>query len=158
MKKPELLAPGGSFAAAFQAFEAGADGVYLGLADFSARKAAVNFSMEQLRRIRELARRRGRTIYVTLNTIIREDEMARAARLCAWLEALEIDGVIVQDVGLLSLLARSFPRLAVHASTQMAIHNDSGLQFAEEAGIRRVVLSRELTLEQVKALRDRHPA
>jgi putative protease len=157
MKKPELLAPGGSFAAAFQAFEAGADGVYLGLAEFSARKAAVNFSPEQLRRIRELARQRGRRIYVTLNTVIKEEEMSRAASVCAWLDALEVDGVIVQDFGLLSLLARSFPRLPIHASTQMAIHNDAGLRFAEKAGIRRVILSRELPLESIKALRARHP-
>lgn len=157
MKTPELLAPGGSFQAACQAFEAGADGVYLGLTEFSARKAAANFSLEQLRRIRELARKRGRRVYVTLNTVIRQDEMPRVASLCAWLESLQVDGIIVQDLGTCAILARGFPRLPIHASTQMAIHNDSGLRFAEEMGIRRVILSRELTLEQIRRLRLRHP-
>ncbi len=157
MKKPELLAPGGSFPAACQAFEAGADGVYLGLTEFSARKTAANFSLEQLRRIRGLARQRGRRIYVTLNTVIRGDEMPRVASLCAWLESLQVDGVIVQDLGTCVVLARGFPRLAIHASTQMAIHNDSGLRFAEELGIRRVILSRELSLERIRELRLRHP-
>jgi U32 family peptidase len=157
MKAPELLAPGGSFAAACQAFEAGADGIYLGLGEFSARKAAANFSLEQLRRVLGLARRLGRRIYVTVNTVIGDDEMERVASLLTWLEALEIDGVIVQDLGVCLLLARSFPRLAIHASTQMAIHNDSGLRVAEELGIRRVILSRELTLERIRDLRARHP-
>jgi len=157
MSKPELLAPGGSFAAAYQAFEAGADGVYLGLSEFSARKAATNFDLVQLRRILGLARERGGRIYVTLNTVIREDEMPRAASLCAWLESLGTDGVIVQDLGLCALLRRGFPGLAVHASTQMAIHNDSGLQFAKEMGIRRVILSRELTLGRIRELRINHP-
>src|SRR5208337_1761242 len=75
MKKPELLAPGGSFLAAFYAFEAGADGVYLGLREFSARAAAKNFTLQQLRRIRQLAADRGRKIYITLNTVVRDEEM-----------------------------------------------------------------------------------
>ena len=157
MKKPELLAPGGSFAAAYQAFEAGADGVYLGLTEFSARRAAANFSLEQLRRIRALAGQRGRRIYVTVNTVIRQDEMERLATAFSWLDALEVDGVIVQDLGACRLLARGFPRLAIHASTQMAIHNDAGLRFAKEQGIRRVILSRELPFQRIRDLRLRHP-
>ncbi len=92
MRKPELLAPGGGFAAAYQAFEAGADGVYLGLSEFSARRAATNFTLEQLRRILGLARLRGRKVYVTLNTVVREEEMPRVATLCAWLESLGVTG------------------------------------------------------------------
>lgn len=157
MKAPQLLAPAGSFASACQAFEAGADGVYLGLREFSARKAASNFTPEQLRRIRGLAARLGRKIYMTMNTAIRDEEMERFASVLAWLEALEIDGVIVQDLGACRLAIRRFPRLAVHASTQMAIHNDSGLRFAEELGIRRVILSRELPLARIRELRARHP-
>jgi putative protease len=157
MKKPELLAPAGSFAAASQAFEAGADGVYLGLTEFSARRAAPNFSLEQLKRIRGLAQQRNHKVYVTVNTVIREEEMRRVASLCAWLEFLQVDGVIVQDLGTCVLLTRGFPSLPIHASTQMAIHNDSGLRFAEELGIRRVILSRELPLERIRSLRRRHP-
>ncbi|MGA2974450.1 MAG: peptidase U32 family protein [Spirochaetia bacterium] len=157
MKKPELLAPGGSFLSAYHAFEAGADGVYLGLKEFSARKGAQNFTLDQLRRIRQLAADRGRRIYVTVNTVIQESEMPRVQETLAWLEALSVDGVIVQDLGVYDLIARRFPRLAIHASTQMAVHNGAGLALAEELGIRRVILSRELPLEQIRLLRERHP-
>jgi len=157
VRKPELLAPGGSFLAAFHAFEAGADGVYLGLREFSARAAAQNFSLGQLRRIRQLAAEKGRKIYITLNTIIREGEMPRLRETLAWLEALRVDGVILQDLGVCDLVRHDFPGLAVHASTQMGVHNDSGLDVAEELGIQRAILSRELPLERIRALRARHP-
>jgi putative protease len=157
VKKPELLAPGGSFLAAFQAFEAGADGVYLGLREFSARAAAQNFTLAQLRRIRQLAADRGKKIYVTLNTVVREEEMPRLRETLAWLEALRIDGVIVQDLGVCDMVRHDFPGLPIHASTQMGVHNDSGLEIAEQLGIRRAILARELSLERIRALRSRHP-
>jgi U32 family peptidase len=157
MKTPELLAPGGSFLAACYAFEAGADGVYLGLKEFSARAAAQNLSLEQLRRIRQLAADKGRHVYVTINTVIRDEELPRLRGTLAWLEALEVDGVIVQDLGVSSLVHDEFPGLALHASTQMGVHNDSGLDMAERMGIRRVILSRELPRERIRALRARHP-
>jgi len=157
LKRPELLAPGGSFLAAFHAFEAGADGVYLGLKEFSARAAAQNFSREQFLRIRRLAADRGRTVYVTLNTVIREQEMPRLRETLAWLQALRVDGVIVQDLGVCDLVRQEYPLLPIHASTQMAVHNDSGLDVAEELGIRRAILARELPLERIAALRVRHP-
>ena len=156
MKKPELLAPGGSFLGAHAAFAAGADGVYLGLKEFSARKAAQNFSLDQLRRIRQLAADKGRKIYVAVNTVIREADLDRLFETFTWLAALAVDGVIVQDLGAYDLLRKEFPRLPVHASTQMAVHNDTGLRMAEELGIRRVILSRELTLERIRELRQRH--
>jgi putative protease len=157
VKKPELLAPGGSFLSAHAAFTAGADGVYLGLKEFSARKAAQNFSMDQLRRIRRLAADAGRKVYVAVNTVIRESELARLSEIFTWLQALAVDGVIVQDFGAYHLLKREFPGLAIHASTQMAVHNDAGLQMAEDMGIRRVILSRELTFDHIREMRRRHP-
>ncbi|MGD0727388.1 MAG: peptidase U32 family protein [Spirochaetia bacterium] len=157
MKKPELLAPGGSFLGARAAFEAGADGVYLGLKEFSARKAAQNFSLDQLRRIRQLAADKGRKVYVAVNTVIREAELDRLFETFSWLAALAVDGVIVQDLGAYDLLRKEFPRLPIHASTQMAVHNDAGLRMAEELGIRRVILSRELTLDRIRGMRERHP-
>jgi U32 family peptidase len=156
-RTPELLAPGGSFLSAYYAFEAGADGVYLGLREFSARKAAQNFSMDQLRRIRRLAADRGKRIYVTINTVVQEAELPRLSETLAWLDALAVDGVIVQDLGVCDMLMRRFPRLAVHASTQMAVHNESGLRMAEDLGIRRVILSRELPLDRIRTLREKHP-
>jgi putative protease len=157
VKKPELLAPGGSFLAAFHAFEAGADGVYLGPRQFSARAAAQNFSLEQLRRIRQLAADRGRTMYVTLNTVVREGEWDQLRETLSWLEALRVDGVILQDLGVCDMARRDFPGLSIHASTQMGVHNDSGLDVAETMGIRRAILSRELPLERIRALRAGHP-
>ncbi|MCX7039089.1 MAG: U32 family peptidase, partial [Spirochaetes bacterium] len=156
-RTPELLAPGGSFLSALAAFDAGADGVYLGLKEFSARKAAANFTLEQLRRIRALAADRGKRIYVTLNTVVRESEIERLAETLGWLESLAVDGVLVQDLGVREVAARFFPRIPLHASTQMAIHNSSGLAVAKELGFRRVVLARELPLETIERLRREHP-
>ncbi len=157
MRKPELLAPGGSFLSALAAFDAGADGVYLGMKDFSARRAAQNFTFEQLRRIRQLAADKGRRVYVTVNTVVRESEMDALAESLGLLQALAVDGVIVQDLGVCDLLAQSFPRLPIHASTQMALHNEAGLRVAKELGIRRVILSRELPLTRIRELRDAVP-
>ena len=157
MKKPELLAPGGSFLGAHAAFAAGADGVYLGLKEFSARKAAQNFSLDQLRRIRQLAADKEKKVYVAVNTVVRESELDRLFETFTWLAALAVHGVIVQDVGACDLLRKEFPGLPIHASTQMAVHNDTGLRMAEELGIRRVILSRELTLDRIRGLRQRHP-
>jgi putative protease len=157
MRKPELLAPGGSFQSAYYALEAGADGVYLGLTEFSARKAAANFTFDQLRRIRQLAAARGGKIYVTVNTIVRESELPRLGDALARLEAAAVDGVIVQDFGVLSFLRRHFPGMPVHASTQMAVHNSAGIRYLESLGVKRVILSRELTLERIRGLREAHP-
>jgi U32 family peptidase len=157
MRKPELLSPAGSFSAAYHAFQAGADAVYLGLREFSARKAAQNFTREQLRRVRRMAADQGRRVYVAINTVVGDAEMPRLAETLCWLEALAVDAVIVQDIGVCELMARHFPRLTVHASTQMAIHNEAGLRVAEDLGIRRVILSRELPLERIGELRAAHP-
>jgi U32 family peptidase len=157
MKKPELLAPAGSFMAAFHAFEAGADGVYLGMQEFSARASAQNFTLVQLRRVRQLAADRGRRMYVTINTVVREEEIPRLREALAWLEALRVDGVILQDLGVVDMVLNDYPGLTVHASTQMGVHNDSGLAIAEGLGIRRAILSRELPFERIRGLRARHP-
>ena len=143
--------------AAFHAFEAGADAVYLGMQEFSARASAQNFTLAQLRRVRQLAADRGRRIYVTLNTVVRQDEIPRLRDALAWLEALRVDGVILQDLGVLDLVRDEFPGLVVHASTQMGVHNDAGCAVAESLGIRRAILSRELPFERIRGLRARHP-
>ena len=157
MKKPELLAPGGSFLAAYYAFQAGADGVYLGMQEFSARKAAANFTPEQLRRLLGVARERGGKVYLALNTVVREQELPRAAETLFLAESLGLDGVIVQDLGIGELARRHFPSLPLHASTQMAVHNSAGLRVARELGFRRVILARELDLDTIRALRAENP-
>jgi putative protease len=156
-KAPELLAPAGSFAAAYHAFQAGADGVYLGLTDFSARRGAVNFTVEQLRRLLGLARPGGKRVYVTVNTVIREAELERLAEALVWLELLAVDGVFIQDMGVYRLLRRHFPRLPIIASTQMALHSNAGLRVARELGFRRVILPRELPFAEIRSLREADP-
>jgi putative protease len=155
--KPELLAPGGSFLSAYYAFQAGADGVYLGMQEFSARKAAANFTPEQLRRLLGVARQRGGKVYLALNTVVRESELPRAAGILHLAESLGLDGVIVQDLGIAELARRHFPSLALHASTQMAVHNAAGLRMARELGFRRVILARELDLDSIRRLREGNP-
>ncbi len=157
MNKPELIAPGGSFLAAYYAFQAGADGVYLGMKEFSARRGAANFSLEQLRRILGVARERGGKVYLALNTVVREQELERAAEILFWAESLGLDGVIVQDLGIYELARSHFPSLPLHASTQMALHNTAGLKEARRLGFRRVILARELDFESVRRLRAENP-
>lgn len=157
LRQPELLAPAGSFQAAAYAFQAGADGVYLGLSDFSARKGAENFTIEGLRRLKGLAVAEGRRIYVTVNTVIREEELERLAESLVWLDLLEVDGVFIQDLGVYRLLRAHFPRLPLVASTQMAVHNGAGIRQLKKLGFRRVILPRELPLAAIRRLRREHP-
>jgi putative protease len=151
--KPELLAPAGSLEAFFAAMEAGADAVYCGLQEFSARAKARNLSLTDLEGMLGYARQRGRRIYITLNTLIKEAELPRLAEILAALEALAVDGVILQDLAVWRLARRHFPGLALHASTQMTVHNAAGLHMLERMGFSRAVLARELTLEEIANLR-----
>ena len=127
--KPELLAPGGSFLSAYYAFQAGADGVYLGMREFSARKAAANFTPEQLRRLLGVARERGGRVYLALNTVVREQELPRAAETLYWAESLGLDGVIVQDLGIAELARRHFP-----VATPARLHTAGRAQRRRAAG------------------------
>jgi putative protease len=156
-KKSELLAPAGSFMSAYYAFEAGADAVYLGLENFSARKSAQNFNRSELSKIKRIAFEKNKKIYVTLNTVIKESEVDELLSLLLECEKLAIDGVIIQDFGVLDLVRTYFPGIPVHASTQMAIHNEHGIEKAIELGIERVVLPRELRFEDVRRLKRRFP-
>ena len=131
--------------------------MYLGLKQFSARKNAKNFSLEELARLKTLALRDGKNIYVAINTVITEDEMDDVFPLLYDLAQLGVDGIIVQDWGLLSLIRNNFPSLAIHASTQMAVHNADGVRAAAEAGAARVILARELTLEEICRIREACP-
>jgi U32 family peptidase len=157
LRMPELLAPAGGFTAGWYALESGADAVYLGLKSFSARRSARNFDLDELSRLKALAAGRGKRIYVAINTVIREEELAGLAGTLYDLEDLQVDGIIIQDYGLLSVLRKHFPRLAVHASTQMGVHNDAGVSFLEQQGVRRVILSRELSLVELGRIRRAHP-
>ena len=148
-KKPELLAPCGSLEAFFAAMEKGADAVYAGLKDFSARAKAKNFTLEQLERMLRYARSLDRKVYVTLNTLIKENELPRLVEILAALEEMGVDAVIVQDLAVARLVRRHFPGIPLHASTQMTIHNSLGVRQLEEMGFERVVLARELHVGEI---------
>ena len=155
MREPELLAPAGSFDVARAAFAAGADAVYLGLDAFSARADAVNFTPEQLRDLLAVAHAEGKKAYVTFNTVIDQCQMPQAVEKLAILDELAPDGLIVQDLGVARLVRRNFPRLALHASTQLVAHNLEGVLAMKELGFTRVVLARELPLEDIRSLAAR---
>jgi putative protease len=148
----ELLAPAGGPEAAFAAFHFGADAIYLGLQKFSARAEAENFTLAQVDEITALAhtltpRRR---VFVTVNTLVRQDELPELVADVAALADIGVDAIILQDLGVCHLLRRYFPNLELHASTQLAVHNRAGAQTLRHLGFRRVVLARELTFEEVR--------
>jgi U32 family peptidase len=149
-RKPELLAPAGSLEAFFAAMEKGADAVYAGLKDFSARAKAKNFTLEQLERMLGYAHSFNRRIYVTLNTLVKEQELPPLVNVLADLEAMGVDGVIVQDLAVARLVRNHFPGIPLHASTQMTIHNSLGVRQLEELGFERAVLARELHLDEIR--------
>lgn len=153
--KPELLAPAGGMEALIAAVENGADAVYLGARAFSARGYASNFSEEELEKAIDYAHLRGVKIYVTVNTLLKEGEMESALMLLSRLREMGVDAIIIQDLGLISLSRKYLPDLPLHASTQMTLHNSEGVRFVKELGIERVVLSREVSLEEIKEVKER---
>lgn len=156
MKKPEILAPGGGFNSALHAYEAGADAVYAGMSAFSARKGAVNFSTEQLRRLKSYTDREHKKIYIAINTVIKQSEMEDILILLHSLSEIRIDGIILQDPGLAYILEKYFPAIDRHGSTQMAVHNSQGVAVLKDAGFKRLILSRELSLKEIERIRRDH--
>ena len=150
--RSELLAPAGSFDAALAAFQYGADAVYLGLSRHSARAEAVNFTPEQLASITAYAHALTprRAVYVAVNTLVRDDELEGVIESLDAASQAGVDGVILQDFAVLSLIRRFFPNLKAHASTQMAIHNREGAEALAELGFSRVVLARELSFDEIR--------
>ncbi|MDD5760134.1 MAG: U32 family peptidase, partial [Desulfobulbaceae bacterium] len=152
--KHELLAPAGSIESFFAAMEAGADAVYCGLKEFSARAKAKNFTLADTERLTAYAHQQGRKLYVPLNTLIKEAELPRLIEVLAELASFSVDGLIIQDLGLWRLARQHFPELPLHASTQMTIHNAAGVKMLEQMGFRRAVLARELSLDEISAIRQ----
>jgi len=153
----ELLAPAGGYEALTAAIENGADAVYIGGHNFSARQGAQNFSLEEIKRALEYAHIRGRKIYVAVNTLIDNSEFSGALEFIYELYQLAVDAIIVQDLGLLYAIRKLMPALPVHASTQMTIHNEAGVKYLEKMGVKRVVLARELTKEEIRKIKEAVP-
>lgn len=154
MKIPELLAPAGSWEAFIASVEAGADAVYMGGKMFSARRYASNFDDKQLAEAVEYAHVRGVKIHVTVNTLVKDDEFSELLEFVVFLHDIGVDAVIVQDLGVAHILRKTVPRLPIHASTQMTVHNIEGALLAKELGCERIVLARELSISQIQEIRE----
>ena len=151
---PELLAPAGSPEAFRAAVAAGADAIYLSGKRFGARKFAANFSDGEIEAAVRYAHAWGIRVYVTVNTLIHDRELAGAMEYLALLWSIGVDAVLVQDDGLAALARKFLPDLVIHASTQITIHNADGVRWARERGFSRVVLSRELSLDEVTLIAE----
>lgn len=150
MSKIELLAPAGSTEALLAAIEAGCDALYLGLDSFNARSRAKNFKLEELADILTYCHSRRVKVFITLNTLIRNNEMGNLLKILYQIVACQPDGIIIQDFALLYLLQKlNFPH--IHFSTQAGIHNSYGVAFAAQNGVERSILARELTLSEITA-------
>ena len=145
----ENLAPAGNWDALRSAVAAGADAVYLGYAAYSARAGAGNFDEQQLRDAVRFAHLHHVRVHVTVNTLIKDGEMAGVVDVLRLLNEIRVDAVLVQDLGVLRMARRCFPDLPIHASTQMAIHNATGVRFCRNQGMTRAVLARECSAAEI---------
>ena len=149
----ELLAPAGSYEGFEAALGAGADAVYVGGAMFGARAYAQNFNEEELLRAIDVAHIHGKKLYLTVNTLLKNRELKE--ELVSYLEPYYnagLDAVIVQDMGVFSLLKKEFPKLHLHASTQMTVTGPEGMKFLADQGATRVVAARELSLQELSRM------
>ena len=149
VSRMENLAPAGNWDALRSAVAAGADAVYLGYAAYSARAGAGNFDEQQLRDAVRFAHLHHVRVHVTVNTLIKDGEMAGVVDVLRLLGEIRVDAVLVQDLGVLRMARRCFPDLPIHASTQMAIHNATGVRFCRNQGMTRAVLARECSAAEI---------
>lgn len=156
--RPELLAPVGNVESFYAALNAGADAIFLGLPDFNARGRASNFTRPLFHLAVLKAHEKNVKVYATLNVLIKNREIDQVIDTLAFLDAVKVDGVIIQDWGVYFLARRYFPRLVLHASTQMANHNSAGVNFGASKGIVRTVLARELTMPELELIAQKSKA
>ncbi len=148
----ELLSPAGGADSVTAAVRCGANAVYLGLPDFNARRNAENFSAEQLKQSVEYCHIRGVRVFLTLNTLVRTCEIPQALAAAKSAAAAGADALIVQDIGLASLLRRELPELPLHASTQLSVHSHKAVEKLAKMGFARVVAAREMSKQELKEL------
>lgn len=154
----ELLAPAGNIESLDAAIGEGADAVYLGLKTFNARLRTSNFAWNQFEAAVESVHRQGKKIYVTVNTVCEEWETERLYRFLAYLDRIHPDGLIVQDFGIIRMCQQFFPNLELHASTQMNVESAAAANLLAEEGLKRVVVARELGLEEIKYIKEHSKA
>ncbi len=155
MKKPELLLPVGNIESFYAAIKGGADAIYVGLKSFNARARASNFNPFQFQLLINEAAKNHIKVYVTLNTVIKNKEVPELIDALWFLTKLQVDGIIIQDWGTFFIVKKHFPRMAIHASTQMANHNSTGTAYSNKMGFKRVILARELTLPELTAIQKK---
>ena len=148
--KGEILSPVGSWEMLYAAVRSGADAVYLGAKDFSARRNAQNFDIDELKTIAEYCHIRNVRVYLTLNILIKDGEFSDAVNLAVKAYNAGIDGIIVQDLGLADVLHKNLPELPLHASTQMTIHTPAALPILSKLGFKQVVVGREMSLSELE--------
>jgi putative protease len=151
----ELLAPAGNIESLDAAIGEGADAVYLGLKSFNARLRSSNFAWNQFEAAVQSLHRQGKKIYVTVNTVSEERETERLYRFLSYLTKIGPDGLIVQDFGIIRMVQEFFPNLELHASTQMNVESAAAVNLLSKEGLKRVVLARELGLEEIKQIRTK---
>ena len=153
MRIPELLAPVGSMDHLKVAINAGASSVYLSGKNYGARKFAENFTIDEIREAVDIAHLHNVKVYITVNTLIKEDELENVMNYLAKLYSIGVDAVLIQDLGLIELINEHLPNLNVHASTQLTCENQHKIDYLEGKGIKRVVLPREMRKEEIANLK-----
>lgn len=153
MNKPELLAPAGNFDSLIAAVEAGCDAVYLSGKKYGARSFAGNFSNDEIVSAINYCHLYGVRVYVTVNTIIYEDEVSDFIKYIDFIHSNNVDAVIMQDIGMVDLVRKLYPNLEIHISTQMHVHNLEGVKFFEKLGLKRVVLARETSIDTIRNIK-----
>ena len=154
MRDVELLAPVGSFEALKAAVQNGANAVYLGGKDFGARASANNCDRDELKEAVKYAHIRGVQVFVTTNTLRKENEIEDFLEYAKFLYDIDVDAIILQDIGMARLIKRELPDFELHASTQMVAHSLEDVKYLESVGFDRVVLAREVTVEEIKYICD----
>ena len=148
----ELLSPAGNLETALAAFDGGADAVYCGLGRFNARERAENFTPESLGKLLEFSHNNGKKVYLTLNTLVWQNELGPLFEQLLALDKLRPDALIVQDPGVIAIIKEYFPALSLHASTQMGIHDSAGVAVAQKLGFKRVILERQISMDELKKI------
>ena len=148
--KAELLAPAGSIESFYAAVNSGADSVYLGGKFFNARQSSQNFDNEEMKHIVKYAHNKGVKVYVTLNTVLKDNEIIDALNYAVFLYENDVDALIVQDLGLLFLIRKYLPDFPVNISTQAAVYDEYGVKFFEHVNVNKVIMARELSIVELK--------
>ena len=154
MFMPELLSPVGSMESLMAAINGGCDAVYLAGRNFGARSFAGNFSNDELIKAVNTCHLYGVKVYVTVNTLIYDSEVKRLLEYIEFLHKINVDALIMQDIGMIDLIRKTYPNIEIHASTQANIHNLEGVKLCESLGIKRVVLARETPFELIKEIKE----